>query len=49
MPVDFFFPTEKIFYTIFDFYFRENPRFHNEFQALTSAGLVTQFVCLFVG
>ena len=29
MLIDFF-PMEKFFSTIFDFHFRENPRFHDE-------------------
>ena len=30
----FVFPRKQIFSAIFDFHFRENPRFHDEFQAL---------------
>ena len=33
MPVDFF-PRKICFSAIFDFHFRENPHFRNEFQAL---------------
>ena len=36
----FVFPWKKIFSAIFDFHFRENPRFRDEFQALISYWLL---------
>ena len=42
MLVDFF-PTENIFSTILDFHFCENPRFHDEFQALKT-GMMSHLI-----
>ena len=39
MLVHFFFPQKVYFSTIFDFHFRDNPPFRDEFQAMSIIGL----------
>ena len=41
-----FFPRKKYFSAIFDFHFRENPRFCNNFQALYYTGIMHQALCI---